>query len=415
MGATVRRRTAEEVRAAAPRPASMPFMRMAERMRDLGTETAFEAAARAKALEATGVDVIHLEIGEPDFDTPVNVREAAKRALDAGWTHYGPALGLPALREAIAADLNARRGLAVDPANVVVTPGAKPIMHYAITALAGPGDEVIYPDPGFPIYESMASFVGARPVPIALSEAHGFRLDVDELRSLVTDRTRLIIFNSPANPTGGVLSRADLEAIAAIAIERDIPVLADEIYGRIVYDGEHISIASLPGMAERTILLDGFSKTFAMTGWRLGFAALPPALVPAFSRLIINSVSCTSAFSQIAAVEALTGPQDAVDAMVEEFRVRRSLIVEGLNALPGVRCQLPSGAFYAFPNVSGTGMTGTEFADRMLYEGGVSVLGGSAFGRVGVDHVRVSYANSQANLRRALERMAEVLSKTPVG
>jgi aspartate/methionine/tyrosine aminotransferase len=393
----------------------MRAMRMAERMRDLGTETAFEAAARAKALEATGVDVIHLEIGEPDFETPVNVREAAKRALDAGWTHYGPALGLPALREAIAADLNARRGLAVEPANVVVTPGAKPIMHYAITALAGPGDEVIYPDPGFPIYESMASFVGARPVPIALSEAHGFRLDVDELRSLVTDRTRLIIFNSPANPTGGVLSRADLEAIAAIAIERDIPVLADEIYGRIVYEGEHISIASLPGMAERTILLDGFSKTFAMTGWRLGFAALPPALVPAFSRLIINSVSCTSAFSQIAAVEALTGPQDAVDAMVEEFRARRSLIVEGLNELPGVRCLLPSGAFYAFPNVSGTGMTGTEFADRMLYEGGVSVLGGSAFGRVGVDHVRVSYANSQANLRRALERMAEVLAKTPVG
>ena len=248
-------------------------MRMAERMRDLGTETAFEAAARAKALEATGVDVIHLEIGEPDFDTPVNVREAAKRALDAGWTHYGPALGLPALREAIAADLNARRGLAIDPANVVVTPGAKPIMHYAITALAGPGDEVIYPDPGFPIYESMASFVGARPVPIALSEAHGFRLDVEELRSLVTDRTRLIIFNSPANPTGGILSRADLEAIAAIAIERDIPVLADEIYGRIVYDGEHISIASLPGMAERTILLDGFSKTFAMTGWQRSAAA----------------------------------------------------------------------------------------------------------------------------------------------
>jgi aspartate/methionine/tyrosine aminotransferase len=389
-------------------------MRLAERMRDLGTETAFEAAARARALEATGVEVIHLEIGEPDFDTPVNVREAAKRALDAGWTHYGPPLGLPGLREAIAADLNARRGLAIDPANVVVTPGAKPIMHYAITALAGPGDEVIYPDPGFPIYESMAAFVGARPVPIALSEAHAFRLDVDELRSLVTDRTRLIIFNSPANPTGGVLSRADLEAIAAIAIERDVIVLADEIYGRIVYEGEHISIASLPGMAERTILLDGFSKTFAMTGWRLGFAAVPPALVPAFSRLIINSVSCTSAFSQIAAIEALTGPQDAVDAMVEEFRVRRALVVEGLNALPGVRCLLPSGAFYAFPNVSGTGMTGTEFADRMLHEAGVSVLGGTAFGRVGVDHVRVSYANSQANLRRALERMGEVLAAAPV-
>ncbi len=389
-------------------------MRMAERMRDLGTETAFEAAARARALEATGVDMIHLEIGEPDFDTPVNVREAAKRALDAGWTHYGPPLGLPALRDAIAADLNTRRGLAIDPANVVVTPGAKPIMHYAITALAGPGDEVIYPDPGFPIYESMASFVGARPVPIALSEAHGFRLDVDELRSLVTDRTRLIIFNSPANPTGGVLARADLEAIAAIAIERDIPVLADEIYGRIVYEGEHISIASLPGMAERTILLDGFSKTFAMTGWRLGFAALPPELVPAFSRLIINSVSCTSVFSQIAAIEALTGPQDAVDTMVEEFRARRSLVVDGLNALPGVRCLRPSGAFYAFPNVSGTGMTGTEFADRMLKEAGVSVLGGNAFGRVGVDHVRVSYANSQENLRRALERMADVLAATPV-
>ncbi|HEY8199695.1 MAG TPA: pyridoxal phosphate-dependent aminotransferase [Candidatus Limnocylindrales bacterium] len=389
-------------------------MRMAERMRDLGTETAFEAAARARALEATGVDVIHLEIGEPDFDTPVNVREAAKRALDAGWTHYGPPLGLPALRDAIAADLNTRRGLTIDPANVVVTPGAKPIMHYAITALAGPGDEVIYPDPGFPIYESMASFVGARPVPIALSEAHGFRLDVDELRSLVTDRTRLIIFNSPANPTGGVLARADLEAIAAIAIERDIPVLADEIYGRIVYEGEHISIASLPGMTERTILLDGFSKTFAMTGWRLGFAAVPAPLVPAFSRLIINSVSCTSVFSQIAAIEALTGPQDAVDAMVEEFRARRSLIVAGLNALPGVRCLRPAGAFYAFPNVSGTGMTGTEFADRMLKEAGVSVLGGNAFGRVGVDHVRVSYANSQENLRRALERMADVLAATPV-
>jgi aspartate/methionine/tyrosine aminotransferase len=389
-------------------------MRLAERMRDLGTETAFEAAARAKALEATGVDVIHLEIGEPDFETPVNVREAAKRALDAGWTHYGPALGLPGLREAIANDLNARRGLTVDPANVVVTPGAKPIMHYAITALAGPGDEVIYPDPGFPIYESMAAFVGARPVPIALSEAHGFRLDVDELRSLVTDRTRLIIFNSPANPTGGVLSRSDLEAIAAIAIERDIVVLADEIYGRIVYEGEHISIASLPGMAERTIVLDGFSKTFAMTGWRLGFAAVPAALVPAFSRLIINSVSCTAAFSQIAAIEALTGPQDAVDAMVAEFRTRRSLIVGGLDALPGVRCLLPAGAFYAFPNVSGTGMTGTEFADRMLTEAGVSVLGGGAFGRVGVDHVRVSYANSQENLSRALERMADVLAATPV-
>jgi aspartate/methionine/tyrosine aminotransferase len=389
-------------------------MRLAERMRDLGTETAFEAAARARALEATGVDVIHLEIGEPDFDTPANIREAAKRALDAGWTHYGPALGLPQLREAIAADSTARRGFAVDPANVVVTPGAKPIMHYAITALAGPGDEVIYPDPGFPIYESMASFVGARPVPIPLSEAHDYRLDVDELRSLVTDRTRLIIFNSPANPTGSVLKQADLEAIAAIAIERDIVVLADEIYGRIIYEGAHHSVAALPGMAERTIVLDGFSKTFAMTGWRLGYAILPPALVPTFSRLIINSVSCTSAFSQIAAVEALTGPQTDVEAMVVEFRARRDLIVDGLNAIPGIRCRRPQGAFYVFPNVSATGLTGGEFADKMLYEAGVSVLAGSAFGRVGVDHVRISYANSQSNLRRAVERIAEVVARVGV-
>jgi aspartate aminotransferase len=386
-------------------------MRLAERMRDIGTETAFEAAARARALEATGVDVIHLEIGEPDFDTPANIREAAKRALDAGWTHYGPALGLPQLREAIAADSTARRGFAVDPGNVVVTPGAKPIMHYAITALAGPGDEVIYPDPGFPIYESMASFVGARPVPIPLSEAHDFRLDVDELRSLVTDRTRLIIFNSPANPTGGVLNRADLEAIAAIAIERDIVVLADEIYGRIIYEGEHHSIAALPGMAERTIILDGFSKTFAMTGWRLGYAIVPQALVQPFSRLIINSVSCTSAFSQIAAVEALTGPQGDVDAMVAEFHARRDLVVDGLNAIPGIRCRRPHGAFYVFPNVSGTGLTGGEFADKMLYEAGVSLLAGSAFGRVGVDHARISYANSQSNLRRAVERIADVVAR----
>ena len=390
-------------------------MRLADRMRDLGTETAFEAAARARALESTGVDVIHLEIGEPDFDTPANIREAAKRALDAGWTHYGPALGLPALREAIAADSTARRGLLVDPANVVVTPGAKPIMHYAITALAGPGDEVIYPDPGFPIYESMAAFVGARPVPIALSEAHDFRLDVDELRSLVTDRTRLVIFNSPANPTGGVLTRADLEEVARIAIERDLVVLADEIYGRIIYEGEHHSIAALPGMAERTIILDGFSKTYAMTGWRLGYAILPPPLVPAFSRLIINSVSCTASFAQMAAVEALTGPQHEVEAMVAEFRARRGLVVDGLNAIPGIRCRLPQGAFYAFPNVSGTGLTGSEFAERMLHEAGVSVLGGSAFGRVGVDHVRISYANSQANLRRALERMAGVLAGVAAG
>ena len=383
-------------------------MRLAERVQDIGTETAFEAAARARALEATGRDVIHLEIGEPDFDTPANVREAAKRALDEGWTHYGPPLGLPALREAIATDATARKRFAVDPENVVVTPGAKPIMFYALLALAQPGDEVIYPDPGFPIYESMTRFVGATPVPIPLREENEFRMDVQELRSLVTDRTRLIIFNSPHNPTGSVLTEEDLRAIADLAAERDITVLADEIYGRILNEGEHHSIAALPGMAERTIVLDGFSKTYAMTGWRLGYAILPPDLLPVFSRLIINSVSCTSSHSQMAAVEALTGPQDYVEAMVEEFRARRELIVNGLDAIPGIRCLKPHGAFYVFPNVSGTGMAGPEMANRLLDEAGVACLAGTAFGRVGRDHLRVSYANSRENINRALERIAQV-------
>jgi aspartate aminotransferase len=385
-------------------------MRLAERVRDIGTETAFEAAGRARALEATGRHVIHLEIGEPDFDTPSNVREAAKRALDEGWTHYGPPLGFPALREAIAADATARKAFKVDPANVVVTPGAKPIMYFALLALAEPGDEVIYPDPGFPIYESMTRFVGATPVPIPLREEHEFRLDVEELRSLVTERTRLIIFNSPHNPTGSVLTDADLGAIAEIARERDITVLADEIYARILYEGGHTSIAAMPGMAERTIVLDGFSKTWAMTGWRLGYGILPAELVPAFSRLIINSVSCTSSFSQLAAVEALNGPQDSVDAMVEEFRARRKLIVDGLNAIPGFRCLKPRGAFYVFPNVEGTGMSGGQLAEKLLNDAGVSVLSGTAFGDVGVHHMRVSYANSRENINLALERIGEVVA-----
>ncbi|HTS15687.1 MAG TPA: pyridoxal phosphate-dependent aminotransferase [Candidatus Sulfotelmatobacter sp.] len=386
-------------------------MRLADRVVDIGTETAFEAAARARALEATGRKVIHLEIGEPDFDTPPNVREAAKRALDAGWTHYGPFMGLPQLREAIAADATARRGFPVDPATVVVTPGAKPIMFFTLLALAQPGDEVIYPDPGFPIYESMTRFVGATPVPLPLREEHDFRLDVDELRRLVTPRTRLIIFNSPANPTGGVLTLEDLQAIADVAREHDIPVLADEIYMRILYDGQtHHSIAAFPGMLERTIILDGFSKTYAMTGWRLGYGILPEALVPAFGRLVINSVSCVASFEQVAAVEALTGPQDAVDAMVAEFRERRELVVAGLNAIPGVTCRMPHGAFYAFPNVSGTGLDGPRMADRLLHEGGVSVLSGTAFGRVGAHHLRVSYANSRENLRLALERFGDVVA-----
>jgi aspartate/methionine/tyrosine aminotransferase len=385
-------------------------MRLAERMDRLGTENAFEAAARARALEATGRDVIHLEVGEPDFDTPAHIRAAAQRALDDGYTHYGPPLGLPVLRQAIAADAEARKGFHVHPDRVVVVPGAKPIMFYAIMALVDEGDEVIYPDPGFPIYESMTRFVGGRPVPIPIRQEHGFRLDPDELVHLVSPRTRLIILNSPANPTGGVLTRDDLERIAAVARERDIIVLADEIYGRIVYEGEHVSLASLPGMADRTIVLDGFSKTFAMTGWRLGYAIVPEALVAPMSRLIINSVSCTSAFSQIAAAEALTGPQDEVDAMVAEFRARRDLIVDGLNSIPGISCLKPSGAFYVFPDVSGTGLSGAELADRLLQEAGVSVLAGTAFGDVGWHHVRVSYANSRERIGAALERMRAVVA-----
>ena len=384
-------------------------MHIAQRMDSIGTETAFEAAARARALEATGRDVIHLEVGEPDFDTPDNVRAAAQRALDAGWTHYGPFLGLPALREAIAADATRRKGFPVSADRVVVTPGAKPIMFYAMFALINPGDEVIVPDPGFPIYESMARFAGGVPVPLPIRMRNGFGVDVDELESLVTARTRLLVLNSPANPTGGVLPRAAIERIAEIALRHDLTVLADEIYGRIVYDGEHVSIASLAGMAERTIVLDGFSKTYAMTGWRLGYGILPEPLLTPFGRLIINSVSCTSSFSQIAAAEALNGPQDAVDAMIAEFRARRDLVVDGLNAIPGIRCLRPEGAFYVFPDVSGTGLSGSELAERLLREVGVSVLAGTAFGGTGSDHIRISYANSQERIRAALERIRTVV------
>ena len=380
-------------------------MRLASRMASIGTETAFEAAARARALEATGRSVIHLEIGEPDFDTPANIREAAKRGLEEGYTHYGPVLGLPALREAIAADATARKGFAAAAESVVVTPGAKPIMFYAMEALIEAGDEVIFPDPGFPIYESMTRFSGGTPVRLPIRSANEFRIDLDELAALITPRTKLLVINSPANPTGGVFTRDDVERIAELAIGHDLVVLADEIYGRIVYEGEHVSIASLPDMVERTIVLDGFSKTYAMTGWRLGYAIVPEALLTAFSRLIINSVSCTSMFSQVAAVEALTGPQDAVDAMIDEFRARRQLVVTGLNEIPGIDCRMPAGAFYAFPDVSGTGLDGAALADRLLHEVGVCVLAGTAFGEVGRHFVRISYANSRENLVEALARI----------
>jgi len=393
-------------------------MNLAERMARIGTETAFEAAARARALEATGRSVIHLEIGEPDFDTPANIREAAKRALDRGATHYTPTVGIPELRAAIAADSSSRRGFTTKPENVVVVPGGKPVMFYAILALVNEGDEVIYPDPGFPIYESMANYIGGKAVPCPIRQENNFRLDPDELASLVTRRTKLLIINSPANPTGGVFTRDDIERIAKIAIEHDLVVLADEIYGRTLYEGEHVSIASLPGMVERTIILDGFSKTYAMTGWRLGYAILPDFLITPFSRLIVNSVSCTNAATQWAGVEALTGPQDEAKAMVAEFLVRRDIIVDGLNEIPGIKCLRPSGAFYVFPDISGTGLTGSELADKLLYEGGVSALSGTAFGQVGKHHLRFSYANSRENLVEALKRVrtvVEPLVKTGAG
>ena len=385
-------------------------MRLAERMDYLGSETAFEAAARARALQESGRDIIHLHLGEPDFDTPANITEAAKRALDDGQTHYAPPPGVPALREAVANDFTARRGVTVDPDRVVVTPGAKPIMAFALMALVQPGDEVIVPDPGFPIYESMTRFMGATPVPIGLRPENDFRMDLAELRSLVTPRTRMIFINSPQNPTGGVLPREDIEGIAEVAMAHDLVVLADEIYSRILYDGEHHSILEFDGMAERTIVLDGLSKTYAMTGWRLGYGILPLELVPVFERLMINTVSCTATYAQIAAAEALNGPQDEVDAMVREFRARRSVIVDGLNALPGVSSPMPSGAFYAFPDVSGTGLDGKTFADRLLAEVGVSVLAGTAFGQQAAGSIRVSYANSQVNLRTALARMADFIA-----
>jgi aspartate/methionine/tyrosine aminotransferase len=384
-------------------------------MGDIGTETAFEAAARARALEATGRSVIHLEIGEPDFDTPANVRAAAKDALDRGQTHYPPFPGIPDLRSAIAEDAAARKGFPVDPSQVFVTVGGKGVMVYAIMALVDPGDEVIVPDPGYPIYESITRFVGGTSIPIPIRMEHDFRLDVDELESLITPRTKLVVINSPANPTGGVLTRGDIERIAELALRHDLIVLSDEIYGRILYDGaEHVSIASLPGLAERTIVLDGFSKTYAMTGWRLGYAIVPPALAQAFGTLIINTISGATAFAQAGAVEALRGPQGDVDAMVTEFRARRELIVDGLNEIPGFECLRPQGAFYVFPRIAGTGLDGPKLADRLLHEGGVCVLSGTAFGGFGREHVRISYANSRENLAEALRRIRAVVDQLAV-
>ncbi|HSL77165.1 MAG TPA: pyridoxal phosphate-dependent aminotransferase [Candidatus Limnocylindrales bacterium] len=385
--------------------------RVAARMNSIGTEGAFAVSARARALEAQGRPMIHLQIGEPDFDTPAHVREAAKQALDEGATHYAPFPGIPELRTAIAEDVTRRKGFDADPSQVFVTVGGKGVMLYAILGLIDPGDEVIVPDPGYPIYESLTRFVGATPVPIPIRMEHEFRLDVEELASLITPRTRLLIINSPANPTGGVLTRSDLERVAELAQEHDLWVMTDEIYGRILYDGaEHISIASLAGMADRTIVLDGFSKTFAMTGWRLGYAVVPESLKEVYGELVINTISCAPTFAQVGAVAALTGPQDDVDAMVVEFKARRDLVVQGLNEINGIRCATPLGAFYAFPDISGTGLSGAEFAERLLTEADVCVLAGTAFGGIGGEHIRISYANSRENLTEALNRIGRFVA-----
>jgi aspartate/methionine/tyrosine aminotransferase len=390
----------------------MQTINLAERMSQLGTESAFDVLVRARALEAQGRDVVHLEIGEPDFDTPEHVVEAGVRALRDGQTHYTPAAGIPQLREAIAAEIGRTRGLqpgALGPERVVVTPGAKPIMFFVIQALAGPGDEVIYPDPGFPIYESVIRFSGATPVPLTLREEQGFSFAPDELTRLVTDRTRLVIINSPHNPTGGTISTAALDELARLAVERGFLVLSDEIYSRILYEGEHESIITRPDMLERTIILDGFSKTYAMTGWRLGFGVMPVPLAEQVTRLAINCNSCVPGFTQLAGLAALTGPQQPVAAMVDEFRRRRDAIVAGLNDIPGVTCLTPAGAFYVFPNVSTLGDS-AGIATRLLDEGGVALLNGGAFGRGGEGYLRLSYANSLENIEKALERMRGVLT-----
>ena len=380
-------------------------MRLARRMDRLGTETAFEVLAKARRLEAEGMDIVHLEIGEPDFDTPANIIEAGAEAISQGFTHYGPSPGLSDVRERIAQEISGALNISTTGENVVITPGGKPIMFFTMLALIDEGDEVLYPNPGFPIYESMVRFVGGVPVPMRLYESKNFNFDVEEVAGQVTPKTKLIIINSPNNPCGSVMSREDVEALADLAREHDIMVLSDEIYRRFLYEGEHLSVASLPAMRDRTIILDGFSKTYAMTGWRIGFGVMPLELVEPISRLVTNSVSCTASFTQMAAVEAMNGPQEEAHNMVAEFRKRRDIIVQGLNRVSGIRCAMPKGAFYVFPNVEGTGMTSREFADGLLEEAGVACLAGESFGEYGKGYVRFSFANSAENIEKALERI----------
>lgn len=385
-------------------------MKLAERMGRIGVEGAFNVLVKARALEAQGRDIIHLEIGEPDFPTPRHIVEAGKQALDEGWTHYGPPQGLPELREAIAAYISRTRGIGVGPQHVCVVPGGKPIIFFPMLALLEPGDEVIYPNPGFPIYESMINFLGAKPVPIPLVEERGFSFDLNLLRDRLSAKTKMLVLNSPHNPTGGVIPAADIRAIADMVRDRDLVVLADEIYYRIYFDEAPLSITTLPGMLEKTIILDGFSKTYAMTGWRMGYGVMPEWLVEPINKLMVNSNSCTASFTQRAGIAALNGPQDEVGKMVAEFRRRRDAFCAGLNKLPGVRCAIPGGAFYAYPNITGTGLSSEVLADALLQKAGIACLSGTAFGAYGEGYLRFSIANSYENLMAAIERIGQFLT-----
>jgi aspartate aminotransferase len=388
-------------------PTTQYELRLANRMSRLGTETAFEVLNRARALERQGKKIIHLEIGEPDFDTPANVVEAAVSALHKGWTHYGPSAGLPELRQAIAEEVSRTRNVTCTSDEVVVVPGGKPIIFFTILALIDRGDEVIFPNPGFPIYESMINYIGGNAVPIRLREERDFGINVRELASLINDRTRLIIINSPQNPTGGVLSKQDIHEIADAVGDRNIFVLSDEIYSRLIFEGQHYSIMSVPGFKERTILLDGFSKTYAMTGWRMGYGVMRPDLAAQITRLMTNSNSCTASFTQIAGIEALCGDQSSVEYMRTEFQKRRDVFVAGLNKIKGFSCRMPKGAFYVFPNIQKTGWKSKRLADALLEEAGVACLSGTSFGDFGEGYLRFSVANSLENLNQALERISD--------
>jgi len=384
----------------------------ADRMKTLGTETAFEVLAKAKALEKQGKEIVHLEIGEPDFDTPKNIKDAATKALNSGYTHYTPSAGMPELRQAVADYISKTRKLDVKLEEVVITPGGKPIMFFSILALVNPGDEVMYPNPGFPIYESMINFVGAKPVPLQLKEQNEFGLDTEYVKKMITKKTKMIILNSPENPTGGVVTREQLKVVAdTISGRNDVFVLSDEIYSRIIYEGKHESITQFPGMKDKTILLDGFSKTYAMTGWRLGYGVMRKDLAEKVAQLMTNSNSCTCAFTQLAGVEALTGPQKEPERMDEEFKKRRDIIVPGLNNIEGITCKKPHGAFYVFPNITGTGMDSRTLQDHLLNNAGVAALAGTSFGKYGEGYLRLSFANSVENIKKALDRIAKAVKR----